>query len=154
MKPTTPRLNYNLDSVIVNNPFLTFILGNFNAKLSLWYNKDITTYEGSKIEGVTSQFELQQIIKEPRYFIGDDSLCIDLIFTTQPNLVMEPGVHSLLHASCHHHITFAEFNLKIHCHRPYEWEVWHYQNANVDQIRQATSQFTWDNRFANMNVNE
>ena len=81
-------------------------------------------------------------------------MCIDLIFTTQPNLVVESGVHSLLHASCHHHITFPEFNLKIHYHPPYEWEVWHYQNANVDQIRQATSQFPWDNRFANINVNE
>ena len=67
---------------------------------------------------------------------------------------MESGVHSLLHASCHHHIKFAEFNLKIHCRPPYEWEVWHYQNTNVDQIRQATSQFPWDNRFANINVNE
>ena len=46
------------------NPFLTVILGDFNAKLSLWYNNDITTYKGFKIDGVTSQFELEQIIKD------------------------------------------------------------------------------------------
>ena len=107
-----------------------------------------------KIDGVTSQFELQQIIKEPTHFIGDSSSCKDLIFTTQPNLVMESGVHSSLHANCHHHITFAKFTLKIHYPPPYEREVWHYQKANVDQIRQAISQFPWDNGFANINVNE
>ena len=146
-------LEHNLDSVMVNNTFLTVILGDFNAKLSLWCNNDITTYEGSKIDGVTSQFGLHQIIKEPTHFIGDSSSCIDLIFTTQPNLVMESGVHSSLHANCHHHITFAKFSLKIHYPPPYEREVWYYQKVNVDQIRQAISEFPWDNRFANINVN-
>ena len=44
----------NLDLIMTNNPFPTVILGDFNAKSSLWYNNDITTYEGSKIDGVTS----------------------------------------------------------------------------------------------------
>ena len=67
---------------------------------------------------------------------------------------MESGVHSLLHTNCHHHITFTKFNLKIHYLPPYEREVWHYQKANLDQIRQAISEFPWHNRFANINVNE
>ena len=67
---------------------------------------------------------------------------------------MESAVHSSLHANCHHHITFSKFNLKIHYPPPYEREVWHYQKANVDQIRQAIGEFPWDNRFANINVNE
>ena len=70
----------NLDPVMTNNPFLTVILGDFNAKSSLWYNNDITTYEGSKIDGVTSQFGLQQIIKEPTYIIGVSSSCINQIW--------------------------------------------------------------------------
>ena len=67
---------------------------------------------------------------------------------------METGVHSSLHANCHHHITFAKFNLKIHYPPPYEREVWHYQKANVDQIRQAISEFPGNNRFPNITVNE
>ena len=54
---------------MTNNPFLTAILGDFNAKSSLWYNNNITTYEGSKIDGVTSQFGSQQIIKEPTHLV-------------------------------------------------------------------------------------
>ena len=95
----------NLDSIMTNNPFLTVILGEFNAKSSLLYNNDVATYEGSKIDGVTSQFGLQQRIKEPTHIIADSLSCIDLIFTTQPNLVMEYGVHSSLHSDWHHHIT-------------------------------------------------
>ena len=110
-------------------------------KSSLWYNNDITTYEGSKIDDVTSQSGLEQIIKEPTLIV-DSLLCIDLVFTTQPNLVMESGVLSSLHSKCHHHMTFAKFNLKIHYPLPYEQEVWNYQKANVDQIRQAIRMFS------------
>ena len=148
------KFELNLDSVMVNNPFLTAVLGDFNVKTSLWCNNDISTYEGSKIDGVTSQFGIEQIIKEPTHIIGNSSSCIDLIFTNQPNLVMEFGVHSSLHSNCHHHIMFAKLNLKIHYPPPYEREVWHYQRANVNQIRQAISEFPWDNRFANISVNE
>ena len=128
-----------------NNPFLTVVLADFIAKSSLWYYNNITTHEGSKTDDVTSQFGLEQIIKEPTHIIGDSSSCIDLIFTTQPNLVMESGVHSSFHSNCHHHITFAKFNIKIHYPLPYEREVWHYQKANFDQIRQAISEFPWEN---------
>ena len=139
---------------MVNNRYLSVILDDFNAKSSLWCNNAITTYEGSKIDGVTSQFGLQQIIKKPTHFTGDSSSCIDLIYIIQPNLVVESGIHSSLHANCYYHITFAKFNLKIHYPPSYGREVWHYQKANVDQIRQTIIELPWDNPFANINVNE
>ena len=54
------NLELNLNSVMVNNPFLTGILGSFNVKSSLSYSNDITTYESSKIDDVTHQFGLQK----------------------------------------------------------------------------------------------
>ena len=106
----------NIDKATAKNIFLT-ALGNFNPKSNLWFKGDKTTYEGSKIDGITSTFGLQQIINEPTH-IGDSSACIDLIFTSQPNLVMESGVHSSLHPNCHHQITYARFNLKIYYPSP------------------------------------
>ena len=61
-EPFINNLELNLHSVMVNNIFITVILDDFNTKSNLYYNIDITTYEGSKIDGVTSQFGLQQII--------------------------------------------------------------------------------------------
>ena len=139
---------------MVNYPFLTVAVGNFNAKSSLWYNTHVTAYEVSKTDNVTSQFGLEQIVKETTHIVGGSSSCIDLIFTTQTNLVMESEDHYSLHSNCHHHITFVKFNLKIHFLPPNEREVWHYQKANIDQNRQALSEFPWGNRFANINVNE
>ena len=53
-----------------------------------------------KIDAITSQFGLQQFFKEPTNILTDSSSCVDLSFTSQPNLVMESGVHS----SRHHNI--------------------------------------------------
>ena len=114
--------------------FLTVVLGDFNAKSNLWYKNDKTTNEGFKIDGIASQCGLHQLINEPTHLTRNASSRIDLIFTSQPNLVMESGVHSSLHENCHHQMTFAKFNLKIYYPPPYEQEVWHYQKANSENI--------------------
>ena len=96
------NLQLSLDKISNQNPFLTVALGDFNTKFSVWYKHDKKTYEGSKIDAITSQFCLQQLIKEPTHILRNLSSCIDLIFTSHPNLVMESGVHLSLHSSCHH----------------------------------------------------
>ena len=100
-------------------------LGDFNAKSSNWYNKDITSDEGRKIETVTSENGLPQEINEPTHILNNSSSCIDLIFNSQPNLLIECGVHPSLHPNCHHQIIFAKFNLDIVYPPPYEREIWH-----------------------------
>ena len=132
------NLQLSLDKISNQNPFLTVVLGDFNTKSSNWYKHDKATYEGSKMDAVTSQFGLRQLIKEPTHRL----------------LVMESGVHPQLHSSCHHQITYAKFNLKIQYPSPYEREIWHDQKANTDQIRKAIEQFSWDSSFKTVEVNE
>ena len=133
---------------------LTVVLGDFKAKSNLWYKNDKTKNEGSKIDGIASQFGLHQLINEPTHVTRNASSCIDLIFISPPNLVMESGVHSSLHENCHHQITFAKFNLKIYYPPPYEREVWDYQKTNSENIRKAINEFLWERRFANSDVDE
>ena len=57
----------NLDLVSKKNPFL--LVGDFNAKLSQWHDKDSSTSEGISVENVTSQFGLHQIINEPTHIL-------------------------------------------------------------------------------------
>ena len=78
-----------------NNPFLVVLLGDFNAKSSNWCKNDITTTEGKAIENISSQFGLHQMINEPTHILKSSSSSIDLIFTSQPNLITESGVHPL-----------------------------------------------------------
>ena len=130
-----------LDTIVNKNPFLIVALGDFNAKTTNWYKNDINSYEGLKIDTITSQFGLQQLINEPTHLTANSSSCIDLIFTSQPNLVMESGVHFSLHLNCHHQIAFAKINLKICYPPPYEREIWHYEKANADLICRSIDQF-------------
>ena len=144
----------NLEVLSQKNPFLLTVLGDFNAKSKNWYNQDKTSFEGSTIENITSQFGLHQLINEPTHLLQNSSSCIDLIFTSQPNLVIESGVHPSLHPNCHHQIIFAKFNLKICYPPPYPREVWHYKEADTDLIRRALNEFNWERAFFKTNVNE
>ena len=98
-----------LDKIHENNRFMTVVLREFNAKSNNWCKADATSLEGSKFDTITSSYGLNQLIQEPTHILNSLSSCIDLIFTSQPNLVMESGIHSSLHSNCHHQIVFAKF---------------------------------------------
>ena len=143
-----------LDLASKKNPFLIVVLGDFNAKLSQWHDKDSSTSEGISIENITSQFGLHQIINEPTHILENSSSCIDLIFTSQPNLSVESGTQPSLHPNCHHQIIYVKFNLEVLYPPPYTWEVWHYKDSNVDLIRRPINEFDWDRAFANKHAYE
>ena len=120
-KEFAANLQLLLDNISNQNPFLTVVLRDFN-KSSIWYKCNKTTYKGSKIDAVTSQFGLQQLIKELTHILGNSSSYYDLIFTSHPSLVMESGVYLTRHSNCHLQITYDKFNLKIRYPPPYESE--------------------------------
>ena len=143
-----------LDLVSKKNPVLLVVLGDFNAKLSQWYDKDSSTSEGISVENITSRFGLYQIINEPTHILETSSSCIDLIFTSQPNLSVESGTQPSLNPNCHHQIIYAKFNLEVLYPPPYTREVWHYQDSNVDLTRRSIDEFDWDRAFANKHVDK
>ena len=57
----------------------------------------IENNEGRLFEPITSDLGLHQLISEPTHLMGNSKSCIDLMFTDQPNLVIESGVHPSLH---------------------------------------------------------
>ena len=148
------NLELNLETLCQNNPFFIALIRDLNAKSKNWYSHDRTSHEGIEIENVTAQFGLQQIIKEPTSISNTSSSCIDLIFTSQPNLINDSAVHSSLHANCHHQIVFAKFNLHVVYTPPYLRAIWHYREANKRLIRRAIKEFNWERTFSNTNVNE
>ena len=88
------------------------VIGDFSAKNKLWFDQDNTSYEGSILNDLMAQYGLIQIIHEPTHILKSSVSCIDLIFTSQGNLVTSSGVHSSLHPNCHYQIVFSNFNLK------------------------------------------
>ena len=59
------------------------------------------------------------LINEPTYISENSSSCIDLIFTSQPNLVVEWCAYPILHPNCHYQISFTKFSLMIFYPSPF-----------------------------------
>ena len=75
---------------------------------------DIASVEGSKELFLTSNFSHHQITNELTHAMKTLSFST-LIFTSQPNLVIESGVYSALHTFCHYQITYTKLNRNIVC---------------------------------------
>ena len=63
------NLELNLEHIVNKSPSLIVVLGDFNTKMHCWYQSDISTLEGCKINIATSQFGFRQIIKEPTHIL-------------------------------------------------------------------------------------
>ena len=76
--------------------------------------------------------------------------CIDLLFTDQPNLIIEPGVHPSLHDQCHHQIIYGKLSVSNIVLPPYTRRVWYYDKADFAAIRKSIEMFAWHKHLDNM----
>ena len=75
-----------------SGPYMIVALGYFNAQTKIWYESSETTHEWINMDRVTSQFRFKRLTHQPTHIIGETSSCIDIICTSQPNLVIESGI--------------------------------------------------------------
>ena len=66
-----------------------------------------------EIQSKMNKFESHQEIKELTHMLDNSLSCIDLIFMSQPRLIIESEAHSFFYLDCQHHIIFSKFNLEI-----------------------------------------
>ena len=148
------NLDLTLETLTQKNPFLAVIIGDFNAKFNKWCSTNKTTPEGARLDNLTSQYGLTQLLKEPTHISDSYRSCIDLIFTSQPSLVIDFGIHPSLHGNCHHQAVYSMSDLKIFYPPPYERTVWHYQQADTELIKRSLESLHSKNVFSNCNPNE
>ena len=139
----------------INNrkPSLSVITGDFNSRCSSWWSNNINTTEGLKLFSLTSSNGFNQIIDEPTHIQAKSTSCIDLIFTDQPNLSVNSGVHASLHPNCHHQIFHSRYNLNINYPPPYQRLIWDYKKADAKIIRKALDSVNWERLFDGKNIN-
>ena len=91
----------NFEKLIIDiknrKPYLSVGTGDFNLRSCSWWSNDTSTTEGTKLFAQTFSDGFQQLINEPAHIQKNSSSCIDLIFTDQPNLSVNYGVHTSLH---------------------------------------------------------
>ena len=151
-KPFLSNFEFLLQDIFNGNLYLTLLLGDYNARNTKWWHHDITTTEGIQLETTTTIYGLQQLIDEPTHIRKNSSSCIDLIFTNQPNLIVNRGTHPSLHENCQHQITFAKAR-PVEYPPPYKHHVWNYGKANVNGLN-SINQLNWQGSFTNLPINE
>ena len=80
------------------------------------------------LDEITCHHCLQEIINSPTHILPTQTSCIDLIFTYQPNLIMDSGP---LFRRCHDQIIFTKINFQVQFPAPYERLIWDYSEANI-----------------------
>ena len=99
------------------------VVGGFNKTQS----NNVNTTEVLNLFSLMSSDGFSQLIHEPTYIQANSSSCIDLVFTDQPNLSVNSGVHASPHLNYHHQIVHSSFNLNIFYPPPYQGLIWNYK---------------------------
>ena len=76
-----------------------------------------------------------------------------MTFTSQPNFIVESGIHASLFDRCHHQIIYTKINFKIHFPPPYERLIWDYSKANEKLIRRSLLKVDWIKALNDLHVN-
>ena len=124
-----------LSDTATNNSLFFIILGDFHIlSLAWWTNEKITT-EFTKLEFLTTVPGFHQLISQPTHLMHHLSSCLDLIFTDQPNLIVDSSVHPCFRSNCHHQITYCKLNPNFKYPVPYEHLVWDYNKENLKVLK-------------------
>lgn len=142
-------------SIALELPICSFVIGDLNAKCTNWWAGGTNNACGLELYTMASILGYLQIINEPTNFEPNKSpSCVDLIFASQPNLVVESGIQLSLFNTCHHQIVYAKVSFKVQLPPTYEREVWHYNRAQIHLIERSIENFDWVRAFGNLNIND
>ena len=139
----TMNFELMLSKMHAENPFCIIITGDFNCRSTQWWQNDSENNEGRLFEPITADLGRHQLISEPTHFMGDSKSCIDLIFTDQPNLVVDTGVHPSLHEQCHRRIVYGKLSVSNIVPSPYSRRIWYYNKANFVNIMKSIEMSRW-----------
>ena len=142
-----------LSDINKRKPSLSVITGDYNARSSNWWCKDINTTEKANLYSLTSSNGSSQLINETTHIQVNSLSCIDLILTDQPNLSMNSEVHSSLHPNSHHHIVHSRFNLNIYYPPQYQRLTWDYKKTHSKMTRKALDMVNWEKLFDKKDLN-
>ena len=86
------------------------MIGDIDAKSCNRSTNDTTTPEGAQLDYITSFYGMKQLISEPSHILHQSSGCMEIIFTSQANIVRDSVEDSSLHSKCHHQIIYSKPN--------------------------------------------
>ena len=84
------KLEHIYESIRKENPAVTIICGDYNARSTLIWENNITNWEGRIFSDFILSNNLEELVNEPTHIRDDRSQsCIDLICSDQPYMLTE-----------------------------------------------------------------
>ena len=143
------------ESIRKENPTVSILCRDFNARSPLFWKGDSENHEGRLFNNFLISNHLDQLTDEPTHVRDDGTQsCIDLICTDQPFTFMETGVLSSLDPHSKHNIIHGSVNVSIPRPPPYTRKIYDYKAAKSDQISYKLLNLNWHYLFSNLNVHE
>ena len=88
-----------MSNLNTESPFCSVVLGDFNGKCNKWWIGDLNDHCGRHLGRLGSLSGFSQLVKQPTNLEPNKRpSCIDLIFSSQPNIVSDSGVHQIIYA--------------------------------------------------------
>ena len=112
------------------------------------------TLQGIEITDLATQYGLSQIIDKPTHILPNSASCIDLIFTCEPNFIVDSSFQSSLFPRCHHQLIYEKIKFKMYFTPTYTRRMWDFSRADTAGIRQAMSGVDWKTSFSDLIVHE
>ena len=151
----TTLLENIYESIRKENPTVSILCGDFNARSPLFWEGDSENNEGRLFNNFLISNHLEQLISEPTHVRDDGSQsCIDLICTDQPFIFTDTGVLPSLDPHSKHNIIHGTLNINMPRPPPYKRKIWDYKTAKIDHIRADLLEVNWHELFHNLNVSE
>ena len=148
-------LEHIYECINKENPAVSIITGDFNARSPLFWEQDTENREGRVLNNFLLSNNLVELINEPTHIRDNGSKsCIDLICTDQPYIFTETGVLPSLDSHSKHNIIHGSLNFHNPCPPPYKRKVWDYKTANTDLIRQELLNTDWKSLFFGLNTDQ
>ena len=92
---------------------------------------------GKELDIITSTAGYSQIVDKPTDFTNNSSSCIDLIFASNPSILVDSGIEKSLSSSCHHDIIYGKINFRAPLPPPHFRTVWDYKDTGAVSIQRV-----------------
>ena len=142
------QLDNIINKISTENPFMTILTGDYNAKHNSWYTEDNTDKYGTAIHELFAKHNILQTVNQPTNITSRTQHCIDLVATDQPNIIIKNEVAPSLHTNCSHQVNLVKLDLKCPPPPPFKRVVWHYARANTNSLLECLHQFDWRHQLS------
>ena len=141
-----PNSNAHYYSSIIDSIHLAVDTGIQDIVITGDFNLNIRNPNAAaKIQSICDQFSLTQIITSSTNFTETSESIIDLIFTSNIDLIHSSGVADpFLQQNIRYHCPiYGVFSLRKSCHSSFYRHVWLFDKGDYDKLRRLAADFNW-----------